>query len=159
LLTGLQPRDLNRLNVIQLAGTKGKVSTSATIASILQKYAPSQETAANKPPRKMGLYTSPHFRSVRERIQINGFLISEEAFTKYFYEIWDHVDTPQTREDGTPTQRRTFFQFMTLLTFHTFIRENVYSAVIETGMGGEIDPSNIVPRPIVTGAVLSIVYY
>jgi folylpolyglutamate synthase len=42
---------------------------------------------------------------------------------------------------------------MTLLAFHTFLRENVYSAVIETGMGGEIDPSNIIPRPIVTGVI------
>ncbi|EDN09425.1 predicted protein [Histoplasma mississippiense (nom. inval.)] len=72
------PSELNRLNLIHIAGTKGKGSTCAFISSILSQYLPSASVsprlADSKRPKisKVGLYTSPHLRFIRERIQINN---------------------------------------------------------------------------------------
>lgn len=81
---GYSPKDLNQLNFVHIAGTKGKGSTSAFTSSILEQYA-KQRTI----PGKVGLYTSPHLRSVRERIRIDHKPISEELFARYFFEVWD----------------------------------------------------------------------
>lgn len=79
---GYSPSDLDALNVIHVAGTKGKGSTCAFASAALQNV---------NPERKVGLYTSPHLVSVRERIRINGQPISEELFAKYFWEVWDRL--------------------------------------------------------------------
>ncbi|KAF3764596.1 hypothetical protein M406DRAFT_62268 [Cryphonectria parasitica EP155] len=123
---GHTPEDLNRLNVIHVAGTKGKGSVCAFVASILSHH---QRTHAR--PSRIGLLTSPHLIAVRERIRLDGAPISEALFARYFFEV--------------------YARYLTLLAFHVFLREGVDAAVIETGVGGEYDATNVVERPVCTG--------
>lgn len=81
-----QVTDLNCLSVIHVAGMKGKGSTCLFVDSILREY----RIKTYYPP-KVGLYTSPHLKDVRERIQINSKPISEETFTRYFFKSWDKI--------------------------------------------------------------------
>lgn len=102
---------------------------------------------------KIGLYTSPHLRFVRERIQINNQPLSEELFAKYFFEIWDRLeDSAKARGEAVDvTAKPVYFRFLTLMAFHTYMSEGVDTAVIECGVGGEYDSTNIVTAPTVTG--------
>lgn len=102
-------------------------------------------------PNKIGLFTSPHLLYVRERIKINSEPISEEAFTRYFFEVWDALEDSAAREGRDPQHKPTYFRFLTLLCFHVFIREQVDIAIFETGVGGEWDSTNIIEIPAVTG--------
>ncbi|KAI0776055.1 tetrahydrofolylpolyglutamate synthase [Trametes elegans] len=134
--------DLNKLNVIHITGTKGKGSTSAFTDSVLRRA---------RPEWKVGLYTSPHLVAVRERIRINGAPISEELFTKYFFEVWDRLkQNPKTANPQTPIMPG-YFRFITLLAYHTFLELRVDATVLEVGVGGRYDSTNIVPKPAVTG--------
>ncbi len=147
-----QPSDFNRLNCIHIAGTKGKGSTSAFISSILAQYLPGAAEGTSLI-HKIGLYTSPHLRFVRERIQINNKPLSEESFAKYFFEVWDRLEDAAIRE-GHPTDtsaKPVYFRFLTLMAFHTYMCEGVDTAVIECGIGGEYDTTNIIEGPTVTG--------
>jgi folylpolyglutamate synthase len=143
---GYEASDFDRLNVVHVAGTKGKGTTCAYVNSMLshvgQRYGR---------PGKIGLYTSPHLVSVRERIRINSEPITEEQFTKYFFEVWERLESSAEREGIDPSEKPTYFRMMTVLSFHVFMRENVDTAVYEVGVGGELDSTNIVERPAVTG--------
>ncbi|PPQ83263.1 hypothetical protein CVT25_004002 [Psilocybe cyanescens] len=139
---GYTPQQLNTLNVIHITGTKGKGSTSAFTDSILRNV---------KPGWKTGLYTSPHLIAVRERIRINGVPISEAEFTKYFFEVWDRLVANNTREVPTTPAMPGYFRFMTLMAFHVFMEQKVDATVLEVGVGGTYDSTNIVPAPVVTG--------
>ncbi|OJJ85115.1 uncharacterized protein ASPGLDRAFT_147873 [Aspergillus glaucus CBS 516.65] len=144
---GYTPTDLNSLNVVHVAGTKGKGSTCAFVNSILNRYHSSIGA-----PRKIGLYTSPHLIAVRERIQINSQPISEELFTKYFFEVWDALEESAVRDGLDPSiLKPTYFRFLTLLSIHVFMREGVDVAVYEVGVGGENDSTNVFEKPAVTG--------
>ncbi|ORY54852.1 Mur ligase [Pseudomassariella vexata] len=159
---GYSPSDLDRLNVLHVAGTKGKGSTCAFAASILSHYQKVQGI-----PRKIGLFTSPHLIAVRERIRINGHPISEEVFARYFFEVWDllgraeEVEIARASEEkgkgeretsGVPMATRPIYsRYLTLMSYHVFLKEGVDAAVYETGIGGEYDATNIVERPVATG--------
>ncbi|KIW20775.1 hypothetical protein PV08_01353 [Exophiala spinifera] len=148
---GYQPSDLNVLRAIHIAGTKGKGSTSAFISSILTQFVGVDGSPALS---KVGLYTSPHLRFVRERIQINGEPLSEHQFAKYFYEVWDRLEAAAQAvgEDPTsPSAKPVYFRFLTLMAFHTYVSEKVDAAVIECGIGGAYDSTNIIETPVVTG--------
>ena len=132
---GVSQDDINDLRIIHVAGTKGKGSTCAMIASILQKY----KLAYGRTPR-IGLYTSPHLVSVRERIQIDGQPLPEEEWTEYFNQIWDTLPS-----------KPVYFRFLTILAFHTFIQECVDVVVMECGVGGEHDSTNVIMNPVATG--------
>ncbi|KAI4087871.1 MAG: hypothetical protein LQ344_006496 [Seirophora lacunosa] len=150
--TGYEPSDLDRLNPIHIAGTKGKGSTSAFVSSILSQFLPSPSQPAPLF-NKIGLYTSPHLRFVRERIQINNEPLSEQSFAKYFFETWDRLEE-SARARGEPTDERAkpaYFRFLTLMAFHTYMSEGVDTAIIECGIGGEYDSTNIIVHPRVTG--------
>ncbi|KAL9119551.1 MAG: hypothetical protein Q9187_003896 [Circinaria calcarea] len=134
--------DLDGLNIIHVAGTKGKGSTCAFAESFLKVHG-----KVTGHPRKTGLYTSPHIKTIRERIRINFEPISEELFTKRFFEVWDRL--PKYPTDALDVPR--YLQFLALLSFHVFIEEKVDVAIYETHMGGEYDATNVVKRPIVTG--------
>ncbi|WVW82226.1 hypothetical protein I302_104232 [Kwoniella bestiolae CBS 10118] len=139
---GYQPNDLNKLNVVHITGTKGKGSTSAFTERILRTHIPNG---------KIGLYTSPHLCAVRERIRINGEPISEESFARYFFEVWEKLESdPKTLTPQTP-QFPIYFRLLTLLAFHVFLSESITATVLEVGIGGLYDSTNIVPKPIVTG--------
>jgi len=90
---------------------------------------------------------------VRERIQINNEPLSEEAFAKYFFEMWDRLEEA-ARLKGEPTDtsaKPSYFRFLTLMAFHTYLSEGVNTAIVECGIGGEYDSTNILVRPSVTG--------
>ena len=114
-------------------------------------------TAASGNPRpslsKVGLYTSPHLRFVRERIQINNEPLSEDVFAKYFFEVWDTFEeAANTRSRPSDASAKpVYFRFLTLMAFHTYVREGVDTAIIECGIGGEYDSTNIITKPIVAG--------
>ncbi|KAG6336682.1 hypothetical protein ID866_2389 [Astraeus odoratus] len=133
--------DLNGLNVIHITGTKGKGSASAFTDSILRHV---------KPDWKVGLYTSPHLVAVRERIRIGGKPLSEEDFAKYFFEVWDRLQKNGPRTPEFPMMPN-YFRYLTLMAYHAFMSEKVDATILEVGIGGAGDSTNIVPKPVVTG--------
>ncbi|KAH0361843.1 putative tetrahydrofolylpolyglutamate synthase, partial [Aureobasidium melanogenum] len=145
---GYEPADFDRLNAVHVAGTKGKGSTSSFVSSILGQY------VAEAKVKKTGLYTSPHLRFVRERIQINNKPLTEEQFAKYFFETWNRLEAAaKAAGHADPTSKETkpvYFRFLTLMALHTYISEGVDAAVIECGIGGEFDSTNILVKPSVT---------
>ncbi|MFP9115628.1 bifunctional folylpolyglutamate synthase/dihydrofolate synthase [Flavobacterium sp. RHBU_3] len=112
-----------RLKAIHIAGTNGKGSTSSMLASILQEAG-----------YKTGLYTSPHLKDFRERIKINGQDISE-AFV---------VDFVARNKVFFEQESLSFFEMTVGLAFDYFVQEGVDIAIIETGMGGRLDSTNII---------------
>lgn len=152
---GYSLSDLDRLNILHVAGTKGKGSTCAFTASILVHY-----QRAHAIPRKVGLFTSPHLIAVRERIRIDGAPVGEELFARYFFDVWDRLGDAENREGpvtideriGVPMPPRPIYaRYLTLMSYHLFLQEGVDVAVYETGIGGEYDATNIVERPLASG--------
>ncbi|KAH7156340.1 Mur ligase [Dactylonectria macrodidyma] len=145
---GYTPSDLDRINIVHVAGTKGKGSTCAFVDSILAQY---QRTLSV--PRKTGLFTSPHLIAVRERIRINSMPISEDLFAKYFFEVWDRLEPSAAAQDGNALMapRPIYARYLTLMSWHVFLQEGVDVAVYETGIGGEFDATNVVERPVASG--------
>lgn len=128
------------MNIVHVAGTKGKGSTCAYVDSILSKYRKSHDHP------KVGLFTSPHLIAVRERIRINSVPVSAELFAKYFFEVWDKLEA--TSDVG---HKPVYFRYLTLLSYHVFIQEKVDVGIYEVGVGGEYDSTNTVDVPAVTG--------
>lgn len=117
-----------RYKTIHIAGTNGKGSCSHTIASILQSAG-----------YKVGLYTSPHLKDFRERIRVNGECASKEYVIK-FVEEERHFFEPL---------HPSFFELTTAMAFKYFAEQNVDIAVIEVGLGGRLDCTNII-NPILS---------
>uniref|UniRef100_A0A8C8MJN6 Folylpolyglutamate synthase n=1 Tax=Oncorhynchus tshawytscha TaxID=74940 RepID=A0A8C8MJN6_ONCTS len=97
---------------------------------------------------RTGFYSSPHLVQVRERIRINGQPISKELFTKYFWEVFSQLDATK---DSHGVNMPAYFRFLTILAFHVFLQERVDLAVIEVGIGGAYDCTNIIRKPWVCG--------
>lgn len=116
------------IKTIHIAGTNGKGSTSAMIASVLQEAG-----------YKVGLYTSPHLKDFRERIKINGEKISEKFVCEFVLEHKSFFEK----------NNLSFFEMTVGLAFDYFKKEKVDVAVIETGMGGRLDSTNII-MPLVS---------
>ena len=114
---------------VLIAGSKGKGSTAAMIASILSQAG-----------MRTGLFTNPHLVTLRERTQIDRQLISQQAFADLVSELRDH---PQPTRRGQPKRFRTFFELTTALGFLHFARRQVDIAVVEVGLGGRLDATNV----------------
>jgi len=112
----------SKLKTIHIAGSNGKGSTAAFIASILMEYG-----------YKVGLYTSPHFIRFNERIQINNVQIPDEYLANFITESEDYIDE----------HKLTFFEVTTAIAFKYFAENDVDFAVIETGLGGRLDATNV----------------
>ena len=124
-----------RLKVVHVAGSKGKGSTAALIASIL--------THAGY---KTGLFTQPHLITPRERCRINSRLISEEDFAQYVNRLKPSIEAMAELES---VGRVSFFEIYTALAFTYFADNAVDFAVIEVGLGGRLDATNVV-EPLVS---------
>jgi dihydrofolate synthase/folylpolyglutamate synthase len=121
---------------VLIAGTNGKGSTAATLASIL--HASGLKTA---------LYTSPHLIRINERIRISGVEITDDDFARLHGEV-DRVAKRLVEERELPWHP-SFFEMMTAIAFSQFARERVDVAVLEVGMGGRLDATNVV-EPLVS---------
>jgi dihydrofolate synthase/folylpolyglutamate synthase len=113
----------NKFKSIHVAGTNGKGSTSHMLAAILQKSG-----------YKTGLYTSPHLHDFRERIRINGHMIPENnvvGFTELIQDLIEQIEP-------------SFFEITVAMAFDWFAKEEIDIAVIETGLGGRLDSTNII---------------
>ena len=130
---------------MHVAGTKGKGSTCAFVRSFLQVHG-----LRTGFPKNVGLYTSPDLRNIRERIQINDSPITEDLFTRYFYEVWERLDMSDSVSTVQGGRSPRFLQLMTLLAFHTFIKERTDATIVETHHGGEFDATNFVRQPVIT---------
>lgn len=117
------------LKVIHVAGTNGKGSVCSYIESCLRNEG-----------YKVGLFTSPHLNTIRERIQINRELISKEDFTQYFNKMYTGV--------GMNNAGLAYFDFFFGIAMLYFKEQNVDYVVLETGLGGKLDATNAVERPI-----------
>ncbi|GAB0198426.1 folylpolyglutamate synthase, mitochondrial [Grus japonensis] len=135
--SGLKVEDLDRLNIIHVTGTKGKGSACAFTECILRSYG-----------LKTGFYSSPHLVQVRERIRINGQPISKELFSKYFWLVYNRLEETK---DPARTSMPAYFRFLTIMAFHVFLQEKVDLAVVEVGIGGAYDCTNIIRAPVVCG--------
>lgn len=148
--------ELDKLNCIHITGTKGKGSTAAFTHSILKAYNNTVHFPNDK--LKIGLYTSPHLKTCRERIRINGEPISKDMFTKYFFQVWDTLNSTESNPIEYPDLRDHkkpgYFKFLTLLSFHVFVKENCTTCIMEVGIGGKYDSTNIIPNPTSTGLSL-----
>lgn len=123
---------------VHIGGTKGKGSTATMVASMLQGNG-----------MRIGLYTSPHVIDVRERIVVNGEKISENAFTRLMAQLATLVE--KYKEDAP-----TYFELLTAAAFLYFREKKVEFAVVEVGLGGRFDATNVL-RPEVCG-ITSISY-
>lgn len=122
-----------RLRCIHIAGTKGKGSTAAMAAAILGRAGAS-----------VGLYTSPHVECIRERIIVNGQWIAQERVVAHLNRMHPYLqESLKTSDKYTPT----FFEIFTAMAFADFLAEGVDYAVLEVGLGGRLDATNVVtPR-------------
>jgi len=117
----------DKFKSIHVGGTNGKGSSSHMLASILKEAG-----------YKVGLYTSPHLKNFRERIQINGTLISEEAVTSFI------INTKHFIEEN----HFSFFEVTVGMAFDYFANQEVDIAIIEVGLGGRLDSTNIITPEI-----------
>ncbi|MGK0364039.1 MAG: dihydrofolate synthase/folylpolyglutamate synthase [Saprospiraceae bacterium] len=115
------PQD--KIKTIHIAGTNGKGSTAHMLSAVMQSHG-----------FKTGLYTSPHYRDFRERIKIDGKLISQKAVIKF-------VEENKTMFEEI---RPSFFEITVALAFTHFANKKVDIAIIETGLGGRLDSTNII---------------
>lgn len=130
ILDGYSGHPHRRYRTIHVGGTNGKGSVSHTLAAILQSQG-----------YRVGLYTSPHLVDFRERIRVNGKMISKKRVVEFVKAMRTSLSTvfPQTQN-----QSFSFFELATALAFQYFAERKVDIAVIEVGLGGRLDCTNII---------------
>lgn len=130
-----------QIKTIHVAGTNGKGSTTAMISSVLKQAG-----------YKIGMYTSPYLEEFEERIQINNVNIPKERLAEVITEVKDVVEQVKKLNLGEPTE----FEIITVAMFKYFCDEKVDYAVIEVGLGGRLDSTNVI-NPILS-VIASISY-
>jgi dihydrofolate synthase/folylpolyglutamate synthase len=125
-----------RFRSVLIAGTNGKGSTAATLAAILRSAG-----------YKCGLYTSPHLVRVNERIRVDGEAIGDGEFARHYFRVDDraHRLVSEGKLPGHPS----FFEALTAVAFEAFAEAQVDLAVLEVGMGGRLDATNVV-EPLIS---------
>lgn len=142
-------KDLCKMRHIHVAGTKGKGSVCAYATALLAKHT------------RVGTYTSPHLISPRERIAINGEPVSQEIFAEAFFEMWDRFTRAAIKEGWSPAEaegpasKPFFFRYLTIMAWHIFLTQGVRDVVMECGIGGEYDATNVLPAEAVSAAVVT----
>ncbi len=131
MLLDLLDNPQDKIQTIHIAGTNGKGSTAKMLASVLaKKY-------------KCGIFTSPYMEEITEEISINGIDITKKDFMTYIDRIKVYVD--RLDEEG---HHVTYFEFITAIMFLYFYEEGVDVAVIEVGLGGIFDSTNVIKKPL-----------
>ncbi|MDY6055132.1 bifunctional folylpolyglutamate synthase/dihydrofolate synthase [Micrococcus sp.] len=118
--------------VIHLTGTNGKTSTARMIEAVLRSYG-----------LRTGRYTSPHLRSVTERISLDGEPVADETFVRVWNEILPIVQTVDAELEADGQPRLTYFEAVTTLAFAVFADAPVEVVVLEVGLGGTTDATNV----------------
>ncbi|XP_025113219.1 folylpolyglutamate synthase, mitochondrial-like [Pomacea canaliculata] len=134
---GLSLDAVDNLSVIHITGTKGKGSTCAFAESILRHYG-----------YKTGFFSSPHLIEARERIRINGSPVDRDTFSSCFWEVYEKLLKTKEQNEGIMPH---YFSFLTTMAFHIFVLEKVDVVLLEVGIGGQYDSTNVVRRPVVCG--------
>lgn len=125
---------INRLNCIHVAGTNGKGSCCNILAALLKELG-----------YKVGVYGSPHLLDVRERVKINGDFIDEKSISDYLDLVEDYSQI-SSLSGNSPFN--SYSEVLVSLAFHYFSKKQVDFAIIETGIGGTLDPTNIIDKPL-----------
>ncbi|MBQ4530650.1 MAG: bifunctional folylpolyglutamate synthase/dihydrofolate synthase [Lachnospiraceae bacterium] len=128
------------MKIIHVAGTNGKGSVCSFTASMLTEAG-----------YKTGLFTSPHLVKINERFKIDGQDISDQEFTEVFEEVKKAIETLLEQGYSHPT----FFELLFALALMYFQKHNVEYVVLETGLGGRLDSTNVIEKPVIT-AITSI---
>lgn len=124
-----------KMNIIHVAGTNGKGSTCAYLNALLR----SEES-------RVGLFTSPHLEEMTERIRVNGREITKDRFVEVFEIVMDVVEQMRVEQLPHPT----FFEFLFGMALKAFELDSVTYAILETGLGGRLDATNVVEKPLAT---------
>ena len=127
-----------RMKLIHVAGSNGKGSVCAYLSSIL--------TTAGK---QTGLFTSPHLVDINERFQINQENVSNELFLEAFEAVMDMVHT-LLKEHPDTFAHPTFFELLFLMGIYIFDKANMEYVVLETGLGGRFDATNVIEHPLIS---------
>lgn len=123
-----------KIETVHIAGTKGKGSTATMLARMLE---------AND--YKVGLYTSPHVTSLHERITVDSVMITKKQMLSLINRVHSTIEKMSEKNDNP-----TFFEIMTTLAFMHFLDTEVDIAIIETGLGGRLDSTNVI-KPAIVG--------
>jgi dihydrofolate synthase/folylpolyglutamate synthase len=123
------------IKTIHITGTKGKGSVAAMIAQVLSSSG-----------YKTGLYISPHLHTLRERISIDGTLISEAEFAAAMAEVKPFIES---MKHDTTFRQLTYFEALTVLTFVYFKEKQLDFQILEVGLGGRLDATSVVAKPLV----------
>lgn len=126
--------NLDFLKAVHVAGSKGKGSVCAFVESLLRSSCGGLKT---------GMFTSPHLVHPRERIRIDGRPVAEEVFAKHVLALNDRLQAGQ--------QVVSFFRFLWMVALEVFLEAGIDVGVIEVGMGGRFDATNVIDRPVVCG--------
>lgn len=127
--------------VVHVAGTKGKGSVAAMVSNALRAQG-----------LRTGLYTSPHLHTFRERIRIDGAPLAEDAFAAAAAAVWPAVEEMASGPSGSPTT----FEALTAMAFDAFRTHDVDAAVLEVGLGGRLDATNVAESSV---AVITSISY
>jgi len=137
------PQD--KFSYIHVAGTNGKGSVCAYIDSMLRKAG-----------RRVGLFTSPHLLTMTERMKVDGEMISPEEFAAVFAELKEYIDV-QAEDPRSGIIHPSYFEWIYIMAMIWFSRRHIEYGVIETGLGGRLDATNVIRRPALT-VITSISY-
>ncbi len=127
--------DIDSKNIIHVAGTNGKGSVCAFITSVLINSG-----------KKVGTFTSPHLISMNERIKINNENLDKEKFIEAYEEVEKAIKV-NLEEGG---EYPSFFELLFLMAMYAFYKENVEFIVLETGLGGRLDATNMFEKPLIS---------
>lgn len=130
---------------MHVAGTKGKGYVTQAVEALL-----AQNQKLTGKYEKLGCLMSPHVSDVRERIRLDSKMISEELFADYVFEVYNKTQERKARGANEPADLG-YTGFIQVLAFYIFVKEGVEKVVLEVGVGGELDSTNVIERPIATG--------